>query len=284
MPIWGFWGHFLRGGGQSACQAPSETESGKVGHRAELYCPMRVNPEPAKSENSRLFSISGSKVRGRSEPHAAAAGSGTARHSGPARCGSGGWQVTPCHGFNGRAKGAGSLLGPKNVKWTSEESTDISTSSASTASLASVFRLTLQLSHHILNGRRTRIGSDVSTPTENCLDTYLRNLAGLRRLPGEDREREQVAFRGVHLVGFGLIADSLDSCLQQQRTHHRRHRRRPPPRREIPRPRRGSIVRCATSPEPPGSVVLEEMRPILVCPDKHLGTPRSRRLSQLVMT
>ena len=182
---------------------------------------------------------------------------------------------------------AGSLLGPKNVKWTSEESTDISTSSASTASLASVFRLTLQLSHHILNGRRTRIGSDVSTPTENCLDTYLRNLAGLRRLPGEDREREQVAFRGVHLVGFGLIADSLDSCLQQQRTHHRRHRRhrrRPPPRREIPRPRRGSIVRCATSPEPPGSVVLEEMRPILVCPDKHLGTPRSRRLSQLVMT
>ena len=45
-------------------------------------------------KNLRLFSISGSKVRGRSEPHAAAAGSGTARHSGPARCGSGGWQVT----------------------------------------------------------------------------------------------------------------------------------------------------------------------------------------------
>ena len=44
MLIWGFWGQFLRGGGQSACQAPSETESGRVGHGAELYCPRRVNP------------------------------------------------------------------------------------------------------------------------------------------------------------------------------------------------------------------------------------------------
>ena len=44
MLIWGFWGHFLRGGGQGACQAPSETESGRVGHGAELDCPGRVNP------------------------------------------------------------------------------------------------------------------------------------------------------------------------------------------------------------------------------------------------
>ena len=44
MPIWGCSGQFLRGGGQRARQAPSETESGRVGHGAHLDCPMRVNP------------------------------------------------------------------------------------------------------------------------------------------------------------------------------------------------------------------------------------------------
>ena len=44
MPIWGCSGHFLRGGGQSARQAHSETESGRDGHGAELDYPGRVNP------------------------------------------------------------------------------------------------------------------------------------------------------------------------------------------------------------------------------------------------
>ena len=44
MPIWGFAGHFLRRGGQSARQTHYETESGRVGHGAELHRPFCVNP------------------------------------------------------------------------------------------------------------------------------------------------------------------------------------------------------------------------------------------------
>ena len=126
MPIWGFSGQFLRGGGQSAHHAHSGTESGRVGHDAELDRPRRVNPCTGEiRKNSRLFGFREQGGAGASRALLRLRRSGALTHRAHAprgcattmrassrqrqqrraqrgipcraRCGSGGWQVTGGH-------------------------------------------------------------------------------------------------------------------------------------------------------------------------------------------